>query len=74
MSTEVPDSQKLKHCGACGDTYKDCQCSGGSTDDFAEAVRRWRDGEVDMSCTCNDVDVPWHVAGCLAGLKETWCW
>ena len=28
MSTEVPDSQKLKHCGACGDTYKDCQCSG----------------------------------------------
>ena len=28
-----------QHCGACGYTYKDCQCSGGSTDDFAESVR-----------------------------------
>ena len=23
-----------------------------------------------MSCTCDDVDVPWHVAGCLAGPRR----
>ena len=71
---EVKMKKVEQHCGACGYTYKDCQCSGGSTDDIAEAVRRWRGGEVGMSCTCDDVDVPWHVAGCLAGLKEPWCW
>lgn len=37
----------MDYCGCCGETWEECLCPAGPTEDFNECLRRWNSGSCD---------------------------